>query len=272
MILRNPRIVLVCVGILFAALALVSLRYFSKYQPLTALTGGLTGPGPQIALEADDVQVVGRSAGKVRWRMAARTVTLSRDRRVLTVRQIRRGALYAADGRPSVLLTAQQASYTTPFGLLGLSGVGALRVSGSVRAQVQSPEHPSLRTEQIVWDSVSNQLSCPTSVTATLPKLTVTAGNAAYDSPPGTPAHGVMHLNGGVHAVLDSRRGVATLDCPGLTWNADAQSAQTVGPVTALIPGGLGTASASDITVSTRTGDLSGHGFRGTLLLSREVQ
>ena len=275
MFLRNPRVLLVCLGVTVAVLAALSLRYFSQYQSLTALTsGGLMGEAGQIALEADDVQVVGRSSGHVRWRLAAQTVTLSRDRRVLTIHGIHKGALYAADvtGRPAVSLTADQATYATPFGILGLGSAGYLRVSGNVAAHVLTAAHPDLKTQQIVWNSLSNELTCPGAVTASLPKLSVTAGNAAYDSPPGSPAHGVMHLAGGVHARFDTSRGMAALDCPGLTWTADTQAAQTTGPVTARIPGGLGTASADDIQVNTHTGDLSGHGFRGTLRLSREVQ
>ena len=273
MTVLNPRVILVCVGIIIAVAAAASLRYFSQSQTLPGFSngGGLSGAG-QLALEADDVQVVGRSGGAVHWRMAARAVTLSRDRQVITVSGIRRGALYAAGGRPSALLTADQASYTTPFGVLGFSGMGALRVEGHVQAQVLTPEHPNLRTEQIVWDSASNELSCPAAVIATLPKLTVTAGNAAYSSPPGAPARGVMRLGGGVHAAFSSTRGTATLACPGLVWPAETQSARTTGPVTAQIPGGLGTATAADMEVNTRTGDLSGHGFQGTLRLSREVQ
>ena len=122
------------------------------------------------------------------------------------------------------------------------------------------------------WNTVSSVLNCPVSVTARLPKLTVTAGNAAYTSPVGSPLHGVLHLGGGVHARFDSSRGLADLSCPGLTWSADGQSAQTLGAVTALIPGGLGSATAADISVNTRTGDLITHGFRGTLRLSQEVQ
>ena len=275
MMLRNPRVLLVCVGVIIAVLAALSLRYFSQYQSLTALThGGLMGEAGQIALEADDVQVVGRNSGQVRWRLAAQTVTLSRDRRVITIHGIHKGALYAADGsgRPAVALTADQAVYATPFGILGLGSVGSLRVSGHVQAHVLTAAHPDLNTQQIVWNSISNELTCPVAVTASLPKLSVTAGNAAYDSPPGSPAHGIMHLGGGVHARFAGTRGLATLDCPGLTWTADQQAAQTIGPVVARIPGGLGTANAADIQVNTHTGDLTGHGFRGTLLLSHEVQ
>ena len=273
MFLRNPRVLLVCVGIAVAVLSAVSLRYFSQSQPLEVFSNGaLTGEAGQIALEADDVQVVGRSLGKPRWRMAAQTVTLSRDRRVVTINSIRHANLYAADGRPAVALTARQATYETPFGVLGLGSEGFLRVSGNVRATVLTAAHPSLSTQQLVWDNQTNSLNCPGAVTAALPKLVVTAGNAAYDSPPGTPAQGVMRLGGGVHALFNSPRGLWTLDCLGLTWNASSQTAQTTGPITARIPGGLGTASAADMEVNTRTGNVTGHGFQGTMLQSREVQ
>ena len=272
MFLRNPRVILACVGIFVAALAAVSLHYFQSQTLAAFPSAGQLGGPEQAALEADSVQVVGRSGGKIRWRFAARIATLSQDRRTLSVAGIHRGAMYAADGRPEVSLTADHASYATPFGVLGVSGMGALRVDGHVQASVVSAAHPSLRTQQILWDSASNTLTCPGPVTAAMPKLTVTAGNALYNAPPDAPARGVMHLAGGVHARFNSTRGMAALDCPGLTWSAGAQAAQTVGPVTAQIPGGLGTATASDISVNTHTGDLSGHGFRGTLRLSSEVQ
>ncbi len=271
MFLGNPRIILAGVGIFLAGFAAVSLHYFQSQTLAGFPSTGQMGP-EQAALEADDVQVVGRSGGKVRWRFAARIAALSQDRHSLSVGGIRRGAMYAADGRPVVYLSADHASYATPFGMVGTSGMGTLRVEGHVQASVVSAAHPSLRTEQILWDSASNTLTCPGAVAAAMPKLAVSAGNAQYLSPPDAPAHGVMHLSGGVHARFSSTRGPADLNCSGLTWSADKQAAQTLGPVTALIPGGLGTASASDIEVNTHTGDLSGHGFRGTLRLSSEVQ
>jgi len=271
-LLLNTRVLLVCIGIAVAALAVASLHYFSQYQPLPGMNVGQLGGAEQAALEADNVQVVGRSGGKIRWRVAARAAALSRDRRVISVTRIRRGAMYAADGRPLVSLTADRASYATPFGILGVGGAGSLQVEGNVKASVISAAHPSLRTQQVIWDSVSGTLSCPVQVSAAMPKLTVTAGNAQYMLPPNAPERGVMRLGGGVHARFDSTHGLVPMDCPGLTWDAATQTAQTTGPVTAIIPGGLGTATASDISVNTRTGDLSGHGFRGTLRLSREVQ
>ena len=270
--LRNPRVLLVCLGIAIAAAAAASLRWFSTYQPLSALGGGGLPGTDQFALEADNVQVVGRGGGTVHWRMRAQTVSLSQDRRTITVAGIRRGTLYSEAGRPSVVVSADRAVYGTPFGSIGPGSAGNLSVSGHVTAHVLSTERPTLNTERMEWNTLSSVLTCPAAVTATVPKLTVTAGNASYTSPPGSPLHGVLRLGGGVHARFDSSRGPADLNCPGLTWSADGQSAQTLGAVTALIPGGLGTATAADISVNTRTGDMTSHGFRGTLRLSQEVQ
>lgn len=270
--LRNPRVLLVCLGIIIAVAAAISLRWFSQYQPITALGGGgLMGADP-FALQADNVQVVGRGGGTVHWRMKAQTVSLSQDRRTITVAGIRRGTLYSEAGRPSVLVSADRAVYGTPFGAIGSGGAGNLSVSGHVTAHVLSAEHPTLQTELLEWNTVSSVLTCPVSVRATVPKLTVTAGNAAYTSLPGSPGHGILRLGGGVHARFDSTRGLTDLNCPGLSWSADGQSAQTLGPVTALIPGGLGTATAADISVSTHTGDFTGHDLRVTLRVSQGVQ
>lgn len=271
--LRNPRVLLVCLGIIIAALAVASQRYFSQYQPLSVLgQGGLLSGSAQFALEADQVRVVGRSHGKVQWRMAAQTVTLSRDRRTISVAGIKRGTLYAQSGRPSVFLTADRAVYQTPFGSIGPGSAGDLSVSGHVVAQVRSAAQPTLKTQQMDWNSAASTLTCPASVTATVPRLAVTAGSAAYTAPPGLLTQGDLRLGGGVHAEFHSARGLAVFSCPGLSWSASGQTAQTLGPVTALIPGGLGTATAADISVNTHTGDMISHGFRGTLRLAREVQ
>ena len=272
MLLRNPRVLLVCLGVIIAVLAVVSLRYFSEYQPLSAFTPGGMLDAPQFALEANQVQVVGRSKGKVLWRMKAQTVGLSRDRRTITVSGIRRGTLYGQSGRPGVIVAADRAIYQTPFGTIGPGSAGDLSVSGHVTARVVSAEHLVLRTEQMQWNSAGSTLTCPTSVSAAVPKLTVTAGSAVYTSPPGSPTQGVLGLSGGVQAQFRSSRGQAIFHCPGLSWNAAGQSAHSLGPVSMLIPGGLGTATAADVSVNTHTGDLTSHDLRVTLRVSQEVQ
>ena len=271
LLLRNPRVLLAGFGLLAAGLAAYSLRVFSRYPPTAALAGGgvLSGAG-QFALQADTVEVVGRGGGRVRWRMQAGSVSLSRDRRTLSAAGIRRGVLYTAAGKPGVVVSADTAGFQTPFGSLGPGSAGTLTVAGHVAAQAQSAAHPLLRTEQLRWDSGTDTFVCPQTVRAALPKLSVTAGNASY-SAPGALDAGTLRLGGGVQARVSTPRGLFKLSCPGLLWTAAGQSARTLGPVTALIPGGLGAATAADVSVSTRTGDVTGHGFRGTLRLSSEV-
>ena len=275
MSLRTLRILLIAVGIAFVVLTAWSLRFFGRYQPLAALTQNYTQPGlGQIGLQANDVLVVGHEAGRRHWRMAARTVTFSRDRRALDVIAIRQGLLYDQKTRPLISLTAGHASYQTPFGTIGGVNTGTLRMDGGILATVLTPDKPILQTQALVWDALRDQLISPGPLTAALPRLSVTAGNAAYAPPPGgmeAAAQGTLTLGGGVRAVLRNARGQATLNCPGLTWNGTQSLARSLGPVTAQIPGNLGTVMASDIQVDTKTGNLTGHGIHGTMALSGVV-
>ncbi len=308
---RTLRILLVLIGIAFVALTAWSLRYFAGTQPLAPLTQGYNQPGlGGIGLLATDVVVVGHSAGRRRWRMAAGTVTFSRDRRSLTVEGIRNGLLYDRLGKPQVSLSAARAAYQTPFGAMGFSSGANLRLDGQIRATILAAPRPILVTQSLVWDSFRNQISSPTPVSVTLPRLTVTAGsgtyalppglspmeprgtltltgnvrailphlsvsagNAIYAPPPGTSApasQGVLTAEGGVRGILQSARGTTLLSCPGLTWDGARDLAHSLGPVTVQIPGGSGT--AADVVANTKTGDLTTHGFRGTFVLSGEVQ
>ena len=100
MSLRSLRLLLGLVGIAFVGLTAWSLRYFSRYQPLTAFGQDYAQPGlGQIGLEANDVLVVAHEDGQRRWRVSARTLTFSRDRRTVSVDGIRQGLLYDTDGR-----------------------------------------------------------------------------------------------------------------------------------------------------------------------------
>lgn len=273
---RNLRTLLVLVGIAFVGLTAWSLRYFSRYQPLAALTHNYAQPGlGQIGLQADDVLVIGHDRGRRRWRMAARRVTFSRDRRSLSIDGIRQGLLYDKTAKPLVSVTAGHASYQTIFGSFSASSSGTLRMDGGIHAVVLTPQRPILQAQALLWNSLQNQMSSPVPVTVTLPRLSVTAGNALYALPAGAApaaAQGTLNLGGGIHAVLHSPRGLTTLNCPGLTWNGRDNLARSLGPVTAQIPGGLGMATAADIQADTKTGNLTGHGFAGTLRLSTEVQ
>lgn len=272
---RSLRLLLSLAGIAFVGLTAWSLRYFSQYQTLTALGQGYAQPSlGQIGLEADDVLVVAHEGGRRRWRVSARTLTFSRDRRRVSVDGIRQGILYDAGGKPEISLDAGHAFYETPFGQIGASA-GTLRVDRGVRAVLFSAQRPILTSQALVWDSLQSRLASPGPLTAAVPRLTVRAGNGSYDKPPGAAspaARGTLRLGGSVHALLHSPRGLVTLDCPGLTWDAAQDTVRSQGPVTALIPGDRGTATVAAAEANTRTGDLTLHDFRGTLRLPQGVE
>lgn len=270
------RLLLSLLGVAFVGLTAWSLRYFSRSQTLSALGQDYAQPGlGQIGLKAGDVLVVAHEQGRRRWRVSAQTLTLSRDRRSVGVDGIKQGTLYGADGKPEISLDAGHARYATPFGQIGAGAMGTLRVDGGVRAILLSAQRPVLTSGALVWDAARSELSSPGPVTATLPKLSVTAGNGTYDKPPGPASQasrGTLRLGGNVRALLRSPRGPVTLDCPGLTWDAAQDKVQSLGPVTALIPGDRGTATVTAAEANTKTGDLILHNFRGTLRLPHGVE
>lgn len=273
---RSLRLLLSLVGIAFVGLTAWSLRYFSRYRPLTAFAQSYVQPGlGQIGLEAGDVLVVAHEGGRRRWRVSARTLTFSRDRRTVSVDGIRQGILYDAGGRPEVSLTAGHALYETPFGQIGMGAAGTLRVDRNVRAVLLDARRPVLTSQALIWDSGRGELASPGPITAALPRLSVTAGNGSYDKPPGAASEalrGTLRLGGSIHAVVHSPRGTILLDCPGLVWDAAQDAVRSQGPVSAIIPGDRGTATVGAVEVNTRTGDLTAHDFRGTLRLPPGVE
>ena len=99
------------------------------------------------------------------------------------------------------------------------------------------------------------------------PNIRVSAGRASYDSPVGLLGEqiagvGLLRLDGGVRATLPARPGWS-LATPGLVWDAARNQARGVGIVTTRYP--AGGATASDVLVNTKTGDLFLHNLRGTL-------
>jgi len=272
------RLLLGLVGAAFVGLTTWSLRFFSQAQPLAAFGAGYTQPGlEQVGLKASGVLVVASEGGRRRWRASATTLTLSRDRRTANVEGIHQGTLYDADGKPEISLEAGHAFYAVPFGQIGTpTALGTLRVDGGVRAVLLSAaQKPVLTSAAFLWDPLRSELSSPGAVTASVPKLSVTAGSGSYDKPAGAASsagRGTLRLGGGVHALLHSPRGLVTLNCPGLLWDAARDTAQSQGPVTALIPGDRGTAAATAVEADTRTGDFIVHDFRGTLRLPKGVE
>lgn len=99
------------------------------------------------------------------------------------------------------------------------------------------------------------------------PSVRVTASHASYESAVGLlgqqqAGQGLLRLDGGIRATMPARPGWS-LGTPGLVWDASRNQARGVGPVTARYPGGGAT--ASEVTVNTKNGDLLLRHLRGTL-------
>jgi hypothetical protein len=99
------------------------------------------------------------------------------------------------------------------------------------------------------------------------PNILIRAGRASYDSPVGLlgqqqAGQGLLRLDGGVRATMPARPGWA-LGTSGLVWDAASSQARCVGRVSARYPGGGAT--ASDVLVNIKTGDLLLHRLHGTL-------
>lgn len=269
MSLTSLRLLLLMLGIAFVIGTAWALHYFTRSQGLTPFAQNYLQPGlGSIALEALDVHVVGHDHGRRRWRLTADAVTFSRDQHTAAVQGIRQGLLLDNRSRPSVSVTAGSAVYASPFGGLASPGSGILTLSGHVRAVVLTAQRPTLQAETLAWNVPRGELSSPTPLTATLPRLQVSAGRAIYNAPPDKPDLGRLQLSSSVRARFQSTRGLTILTCPGLVWDAAQSTARSLGPVQATIPGGIGTASAADVVVNTKTGSLQGHGFQGSMGVS----
>ena len=275
------RLLMVGLGAAFVAVSAWSLRYFGRYQPFADLSNGQMNAFNAPGLEVSDAVVTGRQDGKRRWQVAARQITVSRDRRTVTVNGITDARLFDAQERPLLSAQAGQASYETPlFGLIaGASSI--LHLAGGIHARALRPAGLTLQTDGLLCNLTLNQVSTVGPVSARLPRLALTAGHAVYTAPVGsapalghteTLAGGTLSLDGGVRSLVQSRGGPATLTTQGLVWEAASGQARSLGPVSALLPGNFGTAAAGDVQVDTRTGNLSLHHLHGTFQVSNEGQ
>lgn len=99
------------------------------------------------------------------------------------------------------------------------------------------------------------------------PNVRVSAGRASYDSSYDVLGQtqlgtGLLRLDGGVRATMPARPGWS-LAAPGLLWDSSRGQARCLGQVSARYPGGGAT--AADILLNTKTGDLFLRHLHGTL-------
>ncbi len=231
--------VLIALAAVFAVVLSLGLRYYGRYHPFADLIGGASLRGtPPASLRVTDAVVTGRSEGRVRWRIRARSITLSQDRSQVTVQGIHDGLLLSPTGAPQFALTAGQAIYQKPFGLSLLDTPGNIKggfltVGGGIVGRALLPGGPTLTSDTLTWDLTRNEVR--------------SLGRTQAHFPPGAQAIGGMNMQT-TALVWDNTHGILTAP----------------GTVTAVFADGVSRVEGQDIAVDTKHGTLSLRSLHGT--------
>lgn len=160
---------LLLLAIAVAGVTVWSYKWLGRYQPFADLMHPQTNPMGQLELQVSDAAVTGRSGGKVRWRVKARTISVSRDQFTVTADGVHDGFFYDENERPIVRMSAPHASYQSPGGLLGTASTSLLHLSGGVQARILRTGGPDFRTQELVWDERNHLVQSPGQATAVFP-------------------------------------------------------------------------------------------------------
>jgi hypothetical protein len=124
--------------------------YLKDAHPLGALGSRLGRDELEnVSIRFKDARLVGRSEGRTVWSFQARTIDLSRDRRLATFKGVTRGTLLA-DGRPIASLSAGKVVYNTY----------TRNVSAPGSAEFQLTDGPSFRVRDVYWNAAKSKLVC----------------------------------------------------------------------------------------------------------------
>lgn len=223
----------------FAVVLALSLRYYGHYHPFADLVGGTARLStPPASLRVTDAVVTGRANGRARWRIKARSITLSQDRSQVTVQGIHDGVLFAPTGRALFSLKAGQAVYQKPFGISlldtpGNATGGFLTMGGGIVGRALLPGGPTLSSDTLTWDLAHSEVR--------------SLGRTQAHFPPGP------------HAISGMRMQATTL-----IWDTVHATLTAPGTVTATFADGVSRVQGQSITVDTKQGTLTLHNLHGT--------
>lgn len=139
-----------------------SLKYFGRYQPFADLMSANSGSdSPRVLLQITDATIEGSTAGRRTWRVSARQIDVSQDRRLTTVSGIQNGQFFNSNKVPVVSVSANVATYQSDAAASPESLNGLVSVSGSVVAQVLKSPAPTLSCEFLTWSPQTDTIDCP---------------------------------------------------------------------------------------------------------------
>ncbi len=179
----------------FVGVTLWSWRALGRYQPFADITRAARAS--RVGIQIADAAVSGRSAGRLRWRVSARAIVFSADRREAIAQGIHDGLLYDGRGRAALSVAAGRAVYATPPGVLGVGNAppeGTLHMDGGIRAAVLRAGGPVLTATALAWDALSGQARCFGTVTARFPGGMASGDELTLDTHTGDLS--LQHLRG----------------------------------------------------------------------------
>jgi len=132
--------------------------YLKELHPLGSLGAQLDKDHlAGVVIRLKNARLVGRSGGKKIWTFEARTIDVSRDRRLATFKGVTRGSLLQ-NGRRIASLSAGEVIYNT--------FTQNVAVPGS--AEIALTDGPSFKVRDAYWDAGKSRLVCQGGVDATL--------------------------------------------------------------------------------------------------------
>lgn len=135
-----------------------SFLYLKDLHPLGALGSRLGGNELEgVAIRFKNAKLVGRSGGKKVWAFEAKTIDVSKDRRLATFKGITRGWLFQDDAVVASL-SADNVKYNTY----------TRNVSAPGSAEFRLKDGPAFKVHDVYWNAAKSKLVCKGGVKAEL--------------------------------------------------------------------------------------------------------
>ncbi|MEO7718134.1 MAG: LPS export ABC transporter periplasmic protein LptC [Capsulimonas sp.] len=167
--LRNTQTLLLLLAIVVAGVTIWSYKTLGRYQPFADLMNPRRNPMGEMQLQISNAIVTGRDEGKVKWRVKAKAIFVSRDRYTVTADGIHDGFFYDDNERPILQMSARTATYQAPGGFGAEAAFSSLQLNGGIEARVLKAGGPTFRTDSLIWNGQKHLVQAPGQVTAIFP-------------------------------------------------------------------------------------------------------
>ena len=183
------------------ASTVIAANLLGRYQPFADLIQqSQSGPYSNLSIVVENGVISQSLGGGQKLTIKAQRVELSRDHRQITATDIHDSYISRANGLKIVSFSAGSATVAANYGITEPVFQGSVRIDNGVHAASQLFPQPHIACSSLVWDSRSEYVICPGTLTASLPgyETTLTGQNLQYDVKTGdvnvSHVHGIFHL------------------------------------------------------------------------------